>query len=266
MRKLRIGLVVLLTLLIVFTVGQMGADAKGNKEKELHGVEKLLNGKDGTIILKNLKKDKTYVYNQERSKEKFTPESTFKVPNALIGLQTSTVRDEYEVKRWDGTIREFEDWNRDHTLASGMRHSVIWYYQHMARDIGKKQMQSYMNLLDYGNQDISGGIDTFWLDSSLKITAREQIDFIEKLVKEQLPFAEKHQKTVKRMMIEDEQDEYTLHGKTGTRLSDLGLGWYIGFIKTTKEKWVFATNIDGTGSEAKNVILAVLKQKDIIRE
>ncbi len=265
MRKFRIGFIVLLALLLVFTMGQTGAEAKEHKEKELHDVEKLLKGKDGTIILRNLK-GKTFVYNQERSKERFTPESTFKVPNALIGLQTSTIRDEYEVKRWDGTIREFENWNRDHTLASGMKHSVIWYYQDMARDIGKKQMQHYMNLLDYGNQDISGGIDTFWLDSSLEITAREQIDFIHKLVKEQLPFAEKYQKTVKRMMIEDEQDEYTLYGKTGTRLSDLGLGWYIGFITTTKEKWVFATNIDGTGSEAKNVILAVLKQKDIIRE
>nr|WP_239534181.1 class D beta-lactamase [Thalassobacillus pellis] len=257
---------VLLAFLLVWTGASVGTSAKGNighKEKKLK-IEELFNEKDGTMVLKNLKKDKVFVYNQERSRERFTPESTFKVANALIGLQTSAVRDEYEVKRWDGVTREFEVLNRDHTLASGMRHSVIWYYQDMARDIGEEQMEQYVNLMNYGNRDISGGIDRFSLDNTLEITAREQIHFIEKLVKERLPFDEKHQKIVKRMMIDDEQDEYTVHGKTGTRLSDFGLGWYVGFVTTEKDTWAFAVNIDGSGTDAKNVVLSVLKKKDII--
>lgn len=218
------------------------------------------------MVLQNLKNDKVFIYNKQRSKVRYTPESTFKVANALIGLQTKAVNDEYEVKRWDGVIREFEDWNRDHTLASAMRHSVIWYYQAMARDIGAENMQQYVNLLDYGNRDISGGIDQFWLDSSIKISALEQVQFIENLVEEKLPIDKQHMRTVKRIMINEEADTYVLHGKTGTRLSDMGLGWYVGYIETDKGKWAFATNMDGSGSKAKTITLEALKELDIIEE
>ncbi|WP_419160456.1 class D beta-lactamase [Rossellomorea sp. BNER] len=234
------------------------------KTKELE-IQELFNGKEGTMVLKNLKTDKTYVYNQKRSTKRLTPESTFKVANALMGLQTNAVRDEYEVKRWDGVVREFETWNRDHSLASAMRESAIWFYQDMARDIGETRMQEYINRMEYGNKDISGGIDLFWLDSSLKISAVEQVDFIERLVHEKLPFGEKHQKTVKRMMIQDDEDTYTLHGKTGTRLSDLGLGWYIGFVETKKDTWAFAVNINGSGTEAKEIAIKTLSQQNIIK-
>ncbi|KPB06693.1 beta-lactamase [Bacillus sp. CHD6a] len=248
-------------------IGGTGASAiaeqKNTKNLDIEG---LFNGKEGTMVLKNLKNEQVYVYNKERSKERFTPESTFKIANALIGLETSAVRDEYEVKRWDGVGRQFENWNRDHSLASAMRESAIWYYQDLARTIGKAEMQENVNKMNYGNQDISGGIDTFWLDSSLEISAFEQTCFIEKLVEEELPFTEKNIKTVKRMMIQDEQDVYTIHGKTGTRLSDMRLGWYVGFIENEKGIWVFAVNIDGSGTEAKNIAVEVLKEKDIIRE
>ena len=225
----------------------------------------LFDGKEGTMVLKNMKNEQTYVFNKERSSERMTPESTFKVLNALIGLETGAVRDEYEVKRWDGIVRQFETWNRDHTLGSAMRESAIWFYQDMARNIGFSRMQEKISKLNYGNKDLSGEIDHFWLDSSLKISAIEQVDFMEQLVKEVLPFKEKHQKIVKRMMIQDEQDDYILHGKTGTRLSDMGLGWFVGYIKTEKNVWIFAVNLNGSGSEAKNIAIEALKEKEIIK-
>lgn len=162
MRNLKKLAIIFLSLIIVgATAGILvGANTAKVKIKELH-VDHLFEDTQGTIILKNLKKNKMYVYNLERSKERFTPESTFKVPNALIGLEEEAVEDEYDVKRWDGTVRQIEEWNKDHTLGSGMRHSVIWYYQAMARDIGKDKMQGYLNQINYGNHDISGGIDTF---------------------------------------------------------------------------------------------------------
>ncbi len=263
MKMLRTASLLVFSFLFVFLGMGTVTGAEYQKLKDLE-IGEFFNGKEGTMVLKNLQNDQVYVYNKERSMERFTPESTFKVPNALIGLETLAVRDEYEVKRWDGVTRQFADWNRDHTLASGMRYSVIWYYQDMARDIGEEQMQSHVDLIQYGNQDISGGIDSFWLDSSMEISALEQADFIEKLVEEELPFEERHQKTVKRMMIQDEQDEYTLYGKTGTRLSDFGLGWFVGFIETGNTTWVYAVNIDGSGTQAKNITLETLKKKNII--
>jgi beta-lactamase class D len=62
---------------------------------------------------------------------------------------------------WDGTIHEFESWNQDHTLRSAIRDSVVWYYQELARRVGDEQMQHYVAAVEYGNQDISGGIDLF---------------------------------------------------------------------------------------------------------
>ena len=238
-----------------------GAEIEKTKNLDVSG---LFNGKEGTVVLKNVKNDKKYIYNKRRSQERLTPESTFKIPHSLIGLENHAIRDEYEVKRWDGILRQFESWNRDHSLASAMRESAIWFYQDMARDIGEIDMSEYINAIGYGNRDISGGIDEFWLDSTLKISAVEQVDFMEELVEEDLPFSKKTQKTVKRMMIQDEQDTYTLHGKTGTRLSDMKLGWYVGFIKTEKDTWLFAVNINGTGTEAKEILIDIAKHKGII--
>ncbi|MFE0504365.1 class D beta-lactamase [Peribacillus butanolivorans] len=259
---------VFLMLIVLLFSGSMSSiqvSANNQKVKVLQLGESF-DGVQGTTVIQNIKTDKVYIYNKKRSKVRFTPESTFKVPNALIGLQTKAVHDEFEVKRWDGVLREFEDWNRDHTLASGMRHSVIWYYQEMARDIGAEDMQKYVNRINYGNRDISGGIDHFWLDSGIKISAQEQAHFMENLVEEKLPFDKQHMRTVKRIMINEEADSYVLHGKTGTRLSDLGLGWYVGYIETEKGKWVFATNINGSGSKAKTITVDVLKELKIINE
>lgn len=125
-------------------------------------------------------------------------------------------------------------------------------------------MQNNLNRIAYGNQDISGGIDKFWLNSSLTISAQEQAQFMENLVEETLPFHEQTMKTVKRIMICNEQDAYTVHGKTGTRLSDLGLGWYIGYVETGKTSWVFATNVDSSGTTVKTITLECLKQLHIL--
>ncbi|WP_169082612.1 class D beta-lactamase [Paenibacillus sp. PL91] len=238
------------------------ADANSS-DKALH-VEELFHGVSGTTVIKNLKTNKIYTYNLKRSNQRFTPESSFKVANALIGLEEHALEDEYEVKRWDGVVREFDVWNRDHTLGSAMRHSAIWYYQALARDIGLVRMQANLSRIQYGNQDISGGIDKFWLNSSLTISAQEQAQFMEKLVEESLPFQEQTMKTVKRLMIDNEQDDYTIHGKTGTRLSDLGLGWYVGYVETDKVAWVFATNVDGSGTAAKTITLECLEQLNIL--
>ncbi|AFH65333.1 beta-lactamase [Paenibacillus mucilaginosus K02] len=264
---------VLTVIVLLFGAAVQAAAAKDKGETGEAGrplpvkkiqAEQAFEGRTGTFVIKDLHSGDTYVYNRERAETPFTPESTFKVANALIGLQNGAVRDEYDVKRWDGTIREFESWNRDHTLGSAMRESAIWYYQALARDIGAEHMQQGLDSLSYGNRDLSGGIDRFWLDSTLKITAMEQVDFLEKLVREQLPLDRPVMKTVKRMMIQEEGDTYTLYGKTGTRLSDYGLGWYVGFLTGEKRSYVFAANLEGSGTEAKAAVTGILKSHGLL--
>lgn len=271
MRKLIYLFIFLLFTGIIGFTAQAQTPTKEITPKEKLNVKKLdvaefFSDHNGTFILRDVNTGETFVYNQERANTRQTPESTFKVPNALIGLQVKAVRDEYDVKRWDGVKREFDTWNRDHTLGSAMRESAIWYYQTMARDIGEQQMNDWIQKISYGNEDISGGIDHFWLSSSLKISPLEQVDFMEKLYREELPFDRPVMKTVKRMMIQEEGGHYTLYGKTGTRLSDLGLGWFVGFIKIDNRSYVFVTNIDSTGTKAKNITLDILKKYRLITE
>jgi beta-lactamase class D len=221
---------------------------------------------DGTFILRDLKTEETYIYNEQRAKEKLTPQSTFKIPNALIGLQLGVVKDEYDIKKWDGKKNEIISWNHDHTLGSAMRDSVVWYYQAMARDIGEKRMNEWLHKISYGNENISAGIDHFWLQSSLKITPLEEVDFMEKLYKEDLPFDKPVMKTVKRMMIQEEGDHYILYGKTGTRITDMGLGWFVGFIVVENHPYVFVTNLNDSGTAAKSITVEILKQYNLITE
>ncbi|SFK49030.1 beta-lactamase class D [Halobacillus dabanensis] len=231
--------------------------AKGNLNMKKVDVDEFFADHDGTFVLRDMKKERAFVYNSERANQRFAPQSTFKVPNALIGLQVGAVEDEYDIKYWDGVEREIEIWNQDHTLGSGMRYSVVWYYQAMARDIGEKRMEEWVQKISYGNQDISGGIDQFWLSSSLKISPIEQADFMGTLYKENLPFDKDVMNTVKRMMIQTEGDNYTLYGKTG---QGTGIGWYAGFIETKDRNYVFVTNIAGTSTEAKNITIDILKK------
>ncbi|CAH0262168.1 putative beta-lactamase YbxI [Peribacillus sp. Bi96] len=264
MKKRKVLMLIGALVLITCMQQPIGADATKDKLniKELD-VDEFFSEHEGTFILREMKKDKTFIYNKERAAQRFAPQSTFKVPNALIGLQVGAVEDEYDIKYWDGVKREIEIWNQDHTLGSGLRNSVVWYYQAMARDIGEDRMEEWVQKISYGNQDISGGIDQFWLSSSLKISPIEQADFMESLYKENLPFDKVTMKTVKRMMIQTEGDNFTLYGKTG---QGSNLGWYVGFIETNDHDYVFVTNISGTSADAKSITMAILKKYHLMAQ
>ncbi|MBZ9521542.1 BPU family class D beta-lactamase [Bacillus safensis] len=224
-------------------------------------VDEFMKDREGTFVIQEVKEKSPWVYNKKRANKRFAPQSTFKVANALIGLQTGAVRDEYDIKYWDGVKREIDNWNKDHTLGSGMRDSVVWYYQAMARDIGEERMNHWVKAIHYGNEDISGGIDQFWLSSSLRISPVEQVHFLKQLYEESLPFDLSVMRKVKRMMIQEEEKHATLYGKTG---SGSGIGWYVGFIKHENKTYIFATNIEGTGLEAKEMTYRILKKYHLI--
>src|SRR3981081_1058559 len=102
---------------------------------------------------------------KDRSGQAYLPASTFKVPNSLIALETGVVEDpDKDVFKWDGVKRDIEAWNRDHTLRSAIAASAVPVYQEIARRIGAERMQKYVDLLDYGNRDIAGGLDPSWVD------------------------------------------------------------------------------------------------------
>ncbi|MBP2666706.1 MAG: Beta-lactamase [Firmicutes bacterium] len=137
-------------------------------------------GLTGAFVLYEPATDTYRIYNEEQSNKRLSPCSSFKIFNSLIGLETGVLdrNDTLTLMPWDGTHYDTAGWNRDHTLASATRESVVWYFQALARRIGAERMQLYLDRIGYGNRDISGGLTRFWLRSSLQISAMEQVDVL----------------------------------------------------------------------------------------
>ncbi len=195
----------------------------------------------GTFVLKKMTDPDVNIYNLSRSDSGYLPASTFKVLHSLIALQTSVVKSVEDTILWDGTDRGYKPWNKDHTMQSALPVSCVWFYQELARRIGNKRMLYWVSKVDYGNNKIGKRIDNFWLEGDMRISAREQVLFLEKLINNTLPFASNIQNTVKKIMISDSTANYVVHSKTGWTQKT---GWYIGFVETRKGTWVFALNMD----------------------
>lgn len=205
-------------------------------------------GLEGTFILTKLNSDSLLVYNFERSKIRYMPASTFKIPNSLIALEENAIIDENEFFKWDGQKRSFENWNQDQNLRTAIKYSCVWFYQELARRIGEEKMQYYLDTCKYGNAKMGANIDTFWLEGDIRISAYEQIEFLIKFLNKDLPFSERAFEIVKRIMLINSTDSYKYYAKTGwTGRVENEIGWYVGFIEKEGENWIFALNIDMNG-------------------
>ena len=207
----------------------------------------------------------------DRCSEQFMPASTFKLLNAQIALETGAIQDENEIIRWDGVDRGIVSWNRDHNLRTAMENSVVWFYEELARRIGTDRMQYYVDLVEYGNQDISGPGGPFWLVGNLRISQKEQIDFLKRLYHEELPFSERTMQTVKEIIVLKETPEYRLSGKTGWSASvNPDVGWFVGYVEKNGNVYYFATNVSLEGSQeslgkiSQEISMEVLTQLGVI--
>lgn len=203
-------------------------------------------GAEGTIAVLDLKGGRVVVTDLERAETPFLPASTFKIPNSLIALETGVVADaDHPTFQWDGVVREIDDWNRDHTLRTAIKASVVPVYQEIARQVGPERMQRYVEAFEYGNRSIGGDIDAFWLEGGLRITALQQIAFLERLFKEELPVSKRSMEIVKEIMLLEQNDLGVMRGKTGTlRIDDkTRLGWLVGWVERRDEGFIFAMNL-----------------------
>jgi beta-lactamase class D len=185
---------------------------------------------------------------RDRSGQAFLPASTFKIPNSLIALETGVVGDpDKDVFRWDGVKRSIEAWNQDHTLRSAIAVSAVPVYQEIARRIGAERMQKYVDLCEYGNRNIGGGIDQFWLTGDLRIDPVQQIDFVDRLRRGVLPVSKRSQDLVRDILPVTKAGDATVRTKTGLLGAELGkpsLGWVVGWAEKGGAQTVFALNLD----------------------
>ncbi len=195
---------------------------------------------EGSILIYDLREDAFSGYNADRFETAFVPASTYKIFNSLVALETGVIADENEVIPWDGEERIVEAWNQDHTLRSAIKYSAVWFYQELARRIGEERMQHFVDEAGYGNQDISGGIDLFWLTGGLRITSRQQIDVLRRLYHDDLPFSQRAMDIVKDILIKEKTDAYIFRAKTGWQGQT---GWLVGYLEQDDNVYFFATTV-----------------------
>jgi beta-lactamase class D len=185
-----------------------------------------------------------------RSGEPKLPASTFKIPNSLIALETGVVEDpDKDVFKWDGITRPIEAWNKDHTMRSAIAASAVPVYQEIARRIGQQRMQQYVDLFEYGNRDIGGGIDQFWLTGNLRIDPIQQVDFVDRLRRGVLPISKRSQDLVRDILPVTKVGDSVIRAKSGLLGAERGqasLGWMVGWAEKGAAQTVFALNMDCT--------------------
>jgi beta-lactamase class D len=127
-------------------------------------------------------------------------------------------------------------------------------------------MQYYVDAVGYGNQDISGKIDSFWLDGALRISADEQVEFLRRLYRNDLPFSERSMKIVRDILVLESSDTYRLSGKTGSvwRVGPAYIGWFVGYVEEAGNVYFFATNIESANPDA-NGIKATEITQDVLQ-
>jgi len=207
-----------------------------NKFKDFDGCFRMVQISDGKVI------------GETRPKicdQRFSPNSTFKIPLALMGFEKGILKSEDQVIKWDGKKRDRPEVNQDQTPATWIERSVVWVSQWLTPQLTEPTIQKFLKDFSYGNQDFSGGITQAWLDSSLKISPNEQINFISNFWKESLPLSKNTFEKVKKIsFIKRLDSKADLYGKTGTGCLNKGCsiqqGWFVGILKTEKEAYAFA--------------------------
>ncbi|WEK36574.1 MAG: penicillin-binding transpeptidase domain-containing protein [Candidatus Pseudobacter hemicellulosilyticus] len=223
----------------------------------------------GTFGMFNNGSGRFTIYNLSRFTDSaYTPASTFKIVNSLIGLETGRVADTNTVITWDGINRGRPECNRDMSMADAFRISCPPWYQELARRIGKDTMQRWLDSLGYaqryGKFSIDQNLDTFWLDNTAKVTADEQLGLVKKLYFDQLPFQKRSQRLVRGMMAWESNANYQLYYKTGRGSTEKGnqLGWIIGWIEENKHPYFFVLQVESPDKniDMPAVRLGLLKQ------
>lgn len=208
---------------------------------------------EGAFVLLDPQAGRLIRYNAERAETRFLPASTFKIPNTVIALETGVASGADFALSRDTALAPAEawwpaSWREGHTLRTALPASVVWYYQELARRIGAERMQAYLDRFEYGNRDISGGIDRFWLDGGLAISPVEQVRFLKRLYRGELGVSEETTALVKELLVLEETPTFRLSGKTGwAGLGTEGaqeVGWLVGWLERGDDVYFFATNIE----------------------
>ncbi len=241
-----------------------------NKAKNDSELKKYYDAKnvDGCFTMINNADGEITVYNMALDTARLLPASTFKILNSLIGLQTGVISSDSMVIKWDGVKRENTDWNKNLTMKEAFKVSAVPYYQEVARRVGLDTMKIWVDSIGYGNKLVTGPVDSFWLNNTLKISPDEQLGFMKKLYFDQLPFLKTVQQIVRNAMLQEANTLYKLSYKTGLGYNEEGLpvGWVVGWIEENNHVYFFANLVKGKTKDDDIKVARLAITKDILKD
>ena len=209
------------------------------------------------------------------------PASTFKIPHALAALDAGVLSGADEKMAYDGAPTDVVAWRRDHTLASAMRNSVVWYFQRVAQRLGMDREREYLKKFDYGNADPTSGLTTFWLGGSLQITPEEQLRFMRRLYADELGASPAAVRTVRELLVQPQGHVVNAMGEhpfaapwpagtivsaktgSGTDRGGQDVRWLVGHVARGPRSWIFVSCVAGSNPPA---LAAVEQAASALRE
>lgn len=212
------------------------AENRIHEKKEWETIFKQNKIQQGCFMFRDHTHDAIYYFNKDQALHRYLPASTFKIFTSLVALETAVAADEKLVIKWDGIDRNRPEWNEDLDMREAFKRSAVPYFQELARRIGKDNFKHYLDTVQYGNRNMGGPIDMFWLNDSLQISADEQLGMMKRLYFEELPFSERSQRIVRSIMLREETPKYKLYYKTGTgNFKDSTVYWVVGFVEKMEQ-------------------------------
>jgi beta-lactamase class D len=216
-------------------------------------------GTTGTMVVQRSGDDRQkVVVGGARSRRRYLPSSTFKIPNALLAIDTGVASG--AAQAYPGPNENFlvdgarllpRECEGDLTLAGAFAFSCIPIFQQLAREIGAEVYERQLRHMRYGNHLIHHApLDSFWLEGPFGISAHEQVRFLESLRRRALPVSGHALAEVHDMMVLESIDDAVLRGKTGyVFTTSPRVGWWVGWVERAGASWSFALNLDITAPE-----------------
>lgn len=223
----------------------------------------------GCFVFYDLEQDIWSIYNKDKSLLRVSPNSTYKIYNALFGLEDHIISPDHSMLAWNGEIYPFESWNANQDLPSAIHNSVNWYFQEIDDQLGIPEISRYLHQIKYGNENTNNDLSNYWMEASLAISPIEQVELLVKLQNNTLGFTLENVNAVKDALRLSASDVGTLYGKTGTgRVNGKDVnGWFIGYIEKSEHTYFFAANIESehnaTGVNAAEISFAILSDMNV---
>lgn len=215
----------------------------------------------GCFILYHLNKHRIVEeYNPHHQCDlRISPDSTFKIPLSLMAFDQGIIN-QHTIFKWDGKMEDLPGWNQDQTPETWLQYSVIWVSRQITHQLGAACIKKYLAAFAYGNQDFSGdpgknnGLTHAWLSSSLKISAVEQLHFLQTMLTNELPVSsDAVVYTKKNLFLGKLLNGASYYGKTGSgrhgqnerqaHSSRLRDGWFVGYVEKGNQQYIFVSNL-----------------------